>query len=644
MPISLSGSLELTGSIITTGTITMSGSIASASFATTSSNALTASSADTFIVRNNFTGSNALLTGTLTAQTLIVQTVTSSILYTSGSNRFGSQLTDQQTFTGSLFVTGAANFKTNQNFVLNSSSTGWIASFVNDYNNTSYIGVDNDGIYMQPSSRGSKMVAGNGTTYLYVTSSGIGIGNTNPKATLHLGASLNTMASATSIAVAGDTSIRFTGGSDGNADYGSYIAGTQYAGVRALSLGYRQGAGDILTMTITQLSENTGSVGIGTTSPSSTFHVKGKFGAPLTTGTSLNGVARFGQTSGNGGLDIGFGDPYSWLQSRNATDYSVNYNLSLQPNGGNVGIGTTTPAQTLEVNGNILASSTGKIGFRYSSTDGNYYSYLRSATAGNVGPIVLAGGFESGGGGNEAIRLVTNANPGERTVLSINNAGTSTFYGDTSLQGNNYINTAKMIQWEGGSYWAFRVISSAATFQLYQGSTGNTPITVDSAGRVSLSTPSTYALTVTNTTNTSGQGVFVTALGSNNNNASSYHYIAATGGADKFYLFGNGTYQTVSDIRLKKNITTVTDTYLDKLKDLRVVNYNWKDQEDGHPLEFGLIAQEVEEIIPSIVHEGREHEDNIKYKGVQASVLPYILIKAIQELKAEFDSYKETHP
>jgi hypothetical protein len=107
MPITLSGSLELTGSIITTGTITMSGSIASASFATTSSNALTASSADTFIVRNNFTGSNALLTGTLTAQTLVVQTVTSSILYTSGSNRFGSQLTDRQTFTGSFYQTGS---------------------------------------------------------------------------------------------------------------------------------------------------------------------------------------------------------------------------------------------------------------------------------------------------------------------------------------------------------------------------------------------------------------------------------------------------------------------------------------------------------------------------------------------------------
>ena len=107
------------------------------------------------------------------------------------------------------------------------------------------------------------------TSLFRVTDYGkVAIGNTNPQATLHLGASLNTLPSATSIAVAGDTSIRFTGGSDGNSNYGSYIAGTQYSGVRALSLGSRQGAGDVLAMTITE-----GKVGIGTTNPSHKLHV-----------------------------------------------------------------------------------------------------------------------------------------------------------------------------------------------------------------------------------------------------------------------------------------------------------------------------------------------------------------------------------
>lgn len=102
----VTGSLIVSGNLSVTGTATVT-----ASSATTASNALTASSADTFIVRNNLTGSNALFTGAITAQTLVVQTVTSSIEYATGSNRFGSQITDRQTFTGSLFITGSsANF------------------------------------------------------------------------------------------------------------------------------------------------------------------------------------------------------------------------------------------------------------------------------------------------------------------------------------------------------------------------------------------------------------------------------------------------------------------------------------------------------------------------------------------------------
>jgi hypothetical protein len=73
----------------------------------TSSLALTASSADNFVVRNSLTASNALINGTITAQTLVVQTVTSSVVYSSGSNIFGNQLTDTQSFTGSVSITGS---------------------------------------------------------------------------------------------------------------------------------------------------------------------------------------------------------------------------------------------------------------------------------------------------------------------------------------------------------------------------------------------------------------------------------------------------------------------------------------------------------------------------------------------------------
>ena len=50
-----------------------------------------------------------MITGVLTAQTLVVSTVSSSVIYSSGSNIFGNQITNVQQFTGSLRVTGSFN-------------------------------------------------------------------------------------------------------------------------------------------------------------------------------------------------------------------------------------------------------------------------------------------------------------------------------------------------------------------------------------------------------------------------------------------------------------------------------------------------------------------------------------------------------
>jgi hypothetical protein len=61
---------------------------------------------------NTFAGiqtvnSNLVVTGSITAQTLVVQTVTSSVVYSSGSNVFGNDIANTQTFTGSVLVTGS---------------------------------------------------------------------------------------------------------------------------------------------------------------------------------------------------------------------------------------------------------------------------------------------------------------------------------------------------------------------------------------------------------------------------------------------------------------------------------------------------------------------------------------------------------
>jgi len=75
--------------------------------AISASYAATASSADNFLVRQNITASNALIYGTLTAQTIVAQYITSSTEFITGSTKFGTQLTDTHQFTGSVTITGS---------------------------------------------------------------------------------------------------------------------------------------------------------------------------------------------------------------------------------------------------------------------------------------------------------------------------------------------------------------------------------------------------------------------------------------------------------------------------------------------------------------------------------------------------------
>ena len=78
----------------------------------------------------NSTG-NITTTGTLTAQTLVVQTITSSIEYSSGSNIFGSRLTDTQTMTGSVNITGSLNLAGPQTINGNLSINGFTTQIGN---------------------------------------------------------------------------------------------------------------------------------------------------------------------------------------------------------------------------------------------------------------------------------------------------------------------------------------------------------------------------------------------------------------------------------------------------------------------------------------------------------------------------------
>jgi hypothetical protein len=90
----------------------------------------TASFANSFNVAGNLTASNAVLSGTLTAQTLVVQTITSSIDFVTGSTRFGSLLTNTHTFTGSMYITGSITSTENLVISKNGNSTVGQGGFI----------------------------------------------------------------------------------------------------------------------------------------------------------------------------------------------------------------------------------------------------------------------------------------------------------------------------------------------------------------------------------------------------------------------------------------------------------------------------------------------------------------------------------
>ena len=87
---------------------------------------------------------------------------------------------------------------------------------------------------------------------------------------------------------------------------------------------------------------------------------------------------------------------------------------------------------------------------------------------------------------------------------------------------------------------------------------------------------------------------------------------------------------TSSDIRLKKNINDIPYG-LSEVLQLRAVEFDWKEKRDGKH-DIGVIAQEIEKIIPEVVQESKDLNSDTMYKNVDYGKLTAVLIKSIQEL------------
>lgn len=100
------------------------------------------------------------------------------------------------------------------------------------------------------------------------------------------------------------------------------------------------------------------------------------------------------------------------------------------------------------------------------------------------------------------------------------------------------------------------------------------------------------------------------------------------------YVRSNGVRLT-SDARWKENIEAIDDALL-KISLLRGVAFEWIGPSRGSGRQIGVIAQEVEDVFPEVVH-----TDSQGYKSVEYSKLVAPLIEAVKELKAENKALKE---
>ena len=127
-----------------------------------------------------------------------------------------------------------------------------------------------------------------------------------------------------------------------------------------------------------------------------------------------------------------------------------------------------------------------------------------------------------------------------------------------------------------------------------------------------------YVTTDTNTTYTAGNGLTLSGT----------EFLMSGNYTGSFTATGDVT--AYSDKRLKRNIETITNA-VDTVSKLRGVNY----EKDGRN-STGVIAQEVEEVLPQVVHTAPDGMKSVAYGNIVG-----ILIEAIKEQQKEIEELKK---
>lgn len=211
--------------------------------------------------------------------------------------------------------------------------------------------------------------------------------------------------------------------------------------------------------------------------------------------------------------------------------------------------------------------------------------------------------------------------------------GVSTFNGNTNFENTGLVT----------------IKSNALTYGLYTGGTTTANSMFFGSGSINF-------WDTNNITGNQFNSIYYTSQGSTNLGSQIYVFNYKTPGVSSgtsAYIFagdgtasktGGGSWASISDARLKDNVTPLTGA-LAKITALNPVNYAWKINADNTPT-VGFIAQEVQEVIPNAVKSFKSTKEEAVYTdgktlGIswQNDMTAY-LVGAIKELKAELDAAK----
>jgi len=230
--------------------------------------------------------------------------------------------------------------------------------------------------------------------------------------------------------------------------------------------------------------------------------------------------------------------------------------------------------------------------------------------------------FEGGGGGSISISTVAPTSPGSGDLWYSPDYGRTFIYYDEDVVG--YGTDA---YWVDAAPFNVGVITSLTNVSFAPGSASNPSLYFlgDSSTGFFSPTPGQFTVVSTGSSilNVNANGVNVSGILTSTT--------LSTGNVVSSGIVTAQDFDSLSDVNYKENVNTVSDA-LDKVNQLRGVKFDWK--ESGLP-SYGVIAQELQEVLPELVH-GNDPK-TVNYNGIIG-----VLIEAIKELKAEVEELKNT--